>query len=133
MVMSFADSPVRLRQWEITTKTGQRTRVELLDYATGVRLDPSLFNLELAAANATASSPPGRPVLRRVEVDERRPARRRHLGDELRRLAQHLAGAAVALRARPAPRRTAGRTAPDAPACRPRSTARQISRPASGS
>ena len=51
MVMSFSDSPVRLRQWEITTKTGQRTRVELLDYATGVRLSPSLFNLELAAAD----------------------------------------------------------------------------------
>ena len=51
MVMSFGDSPVRLRQWEITTKSGQRTRVELLDYATGVRLDPTLFNLELAAAN----------------------------------------------------------------------------------
>jgi outer membrane lipoprotein-sorting protein len=51
MVMSFDDSPIRLREWEITTKAGQRTRVELLDYATGVRLDPSLFNLELAAAS----------------------------------------------------------------------------------
>ena len=44
--------------------------------------------------------PPRRPVFRRVEVDERRPSRRRHLGDELRRLAQHLPRPAVALQPR---------------------------------
>jgi outer membrane lipoprotein-sorting protein len=51
MRMRFADSPIRLEGWEITTKAGQRTRVALTEFATGVRIDPSLFNLELAAAN----------------------------------------------------------------------------------
>ena len=46
--MSFSDRPVALRQWEITTKTGQRTRVALSDLTTGISLDPSLFNIELA-------------------------------------------------------------------------------------
>ena len=50
MVMSFAENPVALRQWEITTKTGQRTRVALSDMTTGISLDPSLFNIELAAS-----------------------------------------------------------------------------------
>ncbi len=50
MVMSFAADPVALRQWQITTKTGQRTRVALSDLRTGVQIDPSLFNIELAAA-----------------------------------------------------------------------------------
>ncbi len=49
MVMSFAPSPVALLRWEITTKTGQRTRVALSDLKTGVALDSSLFNIELAA------------------------------------------------------------------------------------
>ena len=40
--------------------------------------------------------PPGRPILRRVEVDHRRPPRGGDVGDELRRLAQHLARAPVA-------------------------------------
>lgn len=51
MVMSFADAPIRLRQWEITTRTGARTRVELLDYTTGAAIDRNLFNIELATAN----------------------------------------------------------------------------------
>jgi outer membrane lipoprotein-sorting protein len=51
MVMSFTENPVRLRQWEITTKAGQRTRVALTELNTGVPLDRSLFNIELAAAN----------------------------------------------------------------------------------
>jgi outer membrane lipoprotein-sorting protein len=50
MRMRFTDNPVRLREWEITTKAGQRTRVALTEFDTGVRIDPSLFNLELAAA-----------------------------------------------------------------------------------
>jgi outer membrane lipoprotein-sorting protein len=51
MVMSFADDPVRLRQWVVTTRTGASTRVALNDLETGVALDRSLFNIELAAAS----------------------------------------------------------------------------------
>jgi outer membrane lipoprotein-sorting protein len=51
MVMSFSDQPIQLRQWAITTKTGQTTRVALTDLTTGVSLDRSLFNIELATAN----------------------------------------------------------------------------------
>ena len=49
MVMTFAPSPVVLKQWEITTKAGARTRVVLTDMTTNISLDPSLFNIELAA------------------------------------------------------------------------------------
>jgi outer membrane lipoprotein-sorting protein len=49
MVMTFAPSPVSLREWEITTKAGARTRVALADMTTNITLDPSLFNIELAA------------------------------------------------------------------------------------
>ena len=49
MVMTFAPNPVTLRQWEITTKAGQRTRVVLTDMTSNISLDPSLFNIELAA------------------------------------------------------------------------------------
>ena len=51
MVMSFADNPVALRQWVVTTKAGQTTRVALEQLKTGVKLDRSLFNIELAAAS----------------------------------------------------------------------------------
>jgi outer membrane lipoprotein-sorting protein len=51
MVMSFSDDPIQLRQWEITTKTGQRTRVALTSLNPGARTDRSLFNIELATAN----------------------------------------------------------------------------------
>ena len=51
MRMRFADNPIRLRQWEITTKAGQRTSVALTELTTGVAIDPSLFNIELATAN----------------------------------------------------------------------------------
>jgi outer membrane lipoprotein-sorting protein len=51
MVMTFSENPIQLRQWEITTKTGQRTRVALVDYRTGGSFERSLFNIELAAAN----------------------------------------------------------------------------------
>lgn len=50
MVMSFADDPVALRQWQITTKTGDRTQVALASLETGVAVDPSLFNIQLAAS-----------------------------------------------------------------------------------
>jgi hypothetical protein len=48
MVMSFSDDPIQLRQWEITTKTGARTRVALTSLHPA-SLDRSLFNIELAA------------------------------------------------------------------------------------
>jgi outer membrane lipoprotein-sorting protein len=51
MVMSFADDPVALRQWVVTTKAGQSTRVAIEQLKTGVQLDRSLFNIELAAAS----------------------------------------------------------------------------------
>ncbi len=51
MVMSFGDDPIVLKQWEITTKTGQRTRVALTEFQPGVAINRSLFNIELAAAN----------------------------------------------------------------------------------
>ena len=50
MRMSFAPAPVRLLRWQITTKAGQRTEVALTELATGVAIDPSLFNIELATA-----------------------------------------------------------------------------------
>lgn len=50
MVMTFSPAPVALKQWEITTKAGARTRVVLTDVTTNISLDPSLFNIELAAA-----------------------------------------------------------------------------------
>jgi len=51
MVMSFGEDPIVLKQWEITTKAGQRTRVALTAFKPGVATNASLFNLELAAAN----------------------------------------------------------------------------------
>jgi outer membrane lipoprotein-sorting protein len=50
MIMSFAENPVRLTQWVITTKAGQRTAVALTGMTTGAALDRSLFNIELAEA-----------------------------------------------------------------------------------
>ncbi len=51
MVMSFTENPIALRAWAITTKTGQRTEVALTQLSPGVSNNPSLFNIELAAAN----------------------------------------------------------------------------------
>lgn len=51
LVMSFAEDPVLLRQWEVLTRTGQRTRVALTDLETGGSVDRGLFNIELAATN----------------------------------------------------------------------------------
>lgn len=50
MVMTFSEKPVGLRQWAITTKAGATTKVVLDEMKTGVKIDPSLFNIELAAA-----------------------------------------------------------------------------------
>ena len=51
MVMTFSANPIQLRQWEITTLTGQRTRVALTELRTGGTLDRNLFNIELAATS----------------------------------------------------------------------------------
>jgi outer membrane lipoprotein-sorting protein len=51
MVMTFSSSPITLRQWAITTKTGKRTTVALTQLKTGGSMNRSLFNIELAAAN----------------------------------------------------------------------------------
>lgn len=48
MTMTFTDAPITLRAWEITTKAGQRTRVELSDMTTGGSFARTLFNIELA-------------------------------------------------------------------------------------
>jgi outer membrane lipoprotein-sorting protein len=50
MRMTFGEDPIRLLEWEITTKAGQRTTVELTDYRAGVPIERSRFNIELAAA-----------------------------------------------------------------------------------
>ncbi len=50
MIMTFAENPVALTQWVIATKAGQRTAVALTSLQTGVALDRSLFNIELAEA-----------------------------------------------------------------------------------
>ena len=99
MVMSFADNPIALRQWAVTTKAGQRTRVALERPHDRHQLDRSLFNIELAAATLPLSGrsrPPGRPVLRRVEIDECPPPARSAPPSRTPPLAQHLARAAVA-------------------------------------
>jgi outer membrane lipoprotein-sorting protein len=50
MVMTFAENPIALKQWAITTKTGQRTQVALTSLQRGGAPDRSLFNIELAEA-----------------------------------------------------------------------------------
>lgn len=52
LALTFAENPVALRRWVVTTKAGQRTAVELTDLRTGVALDRSLFNIELAEIKA---------------------------------------------------------------------------------
>ncbi|CAN5726281.1 outer membrane lipoprotein carrier protein LolA [soil metagenome] len=51
MLMTFAENPVALREWTMTTRAGQRTSVALQEMQTGVALERTLFNIELAAAN----------------------------------------------------------------------------------
>jgi outer membrane lipoprotein-sorting protein len=50
LVMTFAGEPAALTRWVITTKGGQRTGVAVTELRTGVGLDRSLFNIELAEA-----------------------------------------------------------------------------------
>jgi outer membrane lipoprotein-sorting protein len=50
MVMTFGSDPIVLRQWQITTKSGQRTQVVLTDLGIGGSYDRGLFNIELAAS-----------------------------------------------------------------------------------
>lgn len=52
LVMSFAESPVALKGWTTIPKTGQRTRVTLSALRTGMALERSLFNIELAETKA---------------------------------------------------------------------------------
>ncbi|MBP7241088.1 outer membrane lipoprotein carrier protein LolA [Amaricoccus sp.] len=52
LALSFAENPVALRRWVVTTKAGQRTAVDLSGLRTGVALDRSLFNIELAEIKA---------------------------------------------------------------------------------
>ncbi len=52
MTMSFSESPVALRSWAVRTKAGQITQVSLETLQPGVAVDGTLFNIELAAANA---------------------------------------------------------------------------------
>lgn len=51
MTMTFSENPIQLRQWEIRTASGQRTRVALTELRTGVSVSRSLFNIELAATS----------------------------------------------------------------------------------
>jgi outer membrane lipoprotein-sorting protein len=51
LVMTFGENPILLRQWEVLTKTGQRTRVALTELQIGGSYERSLFNIELAATN----------------------------------------------------------------------------------
>jgi outer membrane lipoprotein-sorting protein len=50
LVMTFTENPILLRQWEVRTKTGQKTRVALTELRVGGSFERSLFNIELAAA-----------------------------------------------------------------------------------
>jgi outer membrane lipoprotein-sorting protein len=49
LVMTFSEAPVALASWDVITKAGQRTHVDVTRLTTGVSLDRSLFNIELAA------------------------------------------------------------------------------------
>lgn len=48
LTLVFAEAPMALRRWVVTTKAGQATTVELTDMKTGGTVDRSLFNIELA-------------------------------------------------------------------------------------
>jgi outer membrane lipoprotein-sorting protein len=49
LVMTFSNDPVLLTGWDVITKAGQRTHVDVTRLSQGVSLDRSLFNIELAA------------------------------------------------------------------------------------
>ncbi len=48
MILSFTENPIALVRWVITTRTGQRTAVDLTRMTRNVALDRSLFNIERA-------------------------------------------------------------------------------------
>jgi outer membrane lipoprotein-sorting protein len=50
LVMTFSDNPIALKRWEVITKTGQRTRVDLTSLQQGGNFPRSLFNIELEGA-----------------------------------------------------------------------------------
>lgn len=50
--MTFSENPVALRGWTTATKAGQRTTVALTGFQTGVAVDRSLFNIEMAEIKA---------------------------------------------------------------------------------
>ncbi|TPE53198.1 LolA family protein [Amaricoccus solimangrovi] len=51
IVMRFGADPIALRGWQVITRTGQRTSVQITSLDTRVRPSRSLFNIELATAN----------------------------------------------------------------------------------
>jgi outer membrane lipoprotein-sorting protein len=57
IVLTFAESPLRLTGWTVTDAQGQATRVSLVDFAASGPLDPTLFELR---DPRLASSPPVR-------------------------------------------------------------------------
>jgi outer membrane lipoprotein-sorting protein len=50
LVMTFSENPIALRRWEVVTRTGQRTRVDLTSFQQGGSFERSLFNIELATS-----------------------------------------------------------------------------------
>lgn len=51
LVMTFSENPIQLREWEVISKTGQRTKVALTELRTGGSIDRNLFSIELVAAS----------------------------------------------------------------------------------
>ena len=50
LVMTFSENPIQLREWEVISNTGQRTKVALTELRTGGPIDRNLFSIELVAA-----------------------------------------------------------------------------------
>lgn len=50
LVMTFSENPIQLREWEVITKTGQRTKVALTELRTGGTIERNIFSIELVAA-----------------------------------------------------------------------------------
>jgi outer membrane lipoprotein-sorting protein len=50
LVLTFSESPVMLRSWDVITKTGQRTHVDVTRLTQNVSLSSSLFNIQAEAA-----------------------------------------------------------------------------------
>ncbi|WP_424931096.1 LolA family protein [Amaricoccus macauensis] len=51
LVLTFSEGPVALKSWDVITKAGQQTHVDITRLTQGVSLDSSLFNIERAALN----------------------------------------------------------------------------------